>query len=46
VCDQPWAPGAQDLAQEFFLSLLERKSLSRVSPEKGKFRSFLLAAQA
>jgi DNA-directed RNA polymerase specialized sigma24 family protein len=37
---------AQDLTQGFFLSLLERKSLRRVSPEKGKFRSFLLVAQA
>jgi RNA polymerase sigma factor (sigma-70 family) len=35
---------AQDLTQGFFLSLLERKSLRRVSPEKGKFRSFLLAS--
>jgi RNA polymerase sigma factor (sigma-70 family) len=35
---------AQDLTQGFFLSLLERKSLRQVSPEKGKFRSFLLAS--
>jgi RNA polymerase sigma factor (sigma-70 family) len=35
---------AQDLTQGFFLSLLERKSLRQVTPEKGRFRSFLLAA--
>jgi RNA polymerase sigma-70 factor (ECF subfamily) len=35
---------AQDLTQEFFARLLARKSLSQVAPEKGKFRSFLLAA--
>lgn len=35
---------AQDLTQGFFLSLLERKSLRQVGPEKGKFRSFLLAS--
>ncbi len=35
---------AQDLTQEFFAGLLARKSLTQVSPEKGKFRSFLLAA--
>jgi RNA polymerase sigma factor (sigma-70 family) len=38
------AEDAQDLTQSFFLSLLERKSLRQVSPEKGKFRSFLLAS--
>lgn len=35
---------AQDLTQGFFVSLLERKSLRQVRPEKGKFRSFLLAS--
>jgi RNA polymerase sigma factor (sigma-70 family) len=35
---------AQDLAQGFFLHLLDHKALSRVSPVKGKFRSFLLAS--
>jgi RNA polymerase sigma factor (sigma-70 family) len=35
---------AQDLTQEFFARLLARNSLARVAPEKGKFRSFLLAA--
>jgi RNA polymerase sigma factor (sigma-70 family) len=38
------AEDAQDLTQSFFLSLLERKSLRQVGPEKGKFRSFLLAS--
>jgi RNA polymerase sigma-70 factor (ECF subfamily) len=35
---------AQDLTQEFFARLLARNSLAQVGPEKGKFRSFLLAA--
>jgi RNA polymerase sigma factor (sigma-70 family) len=35
---------AQDLTQEFFARLLERNYLGDVGPEKGKFRSFLLAA--
>jgi RNA polymerase sigma factor (sigma-70 family) len=35
---------AQDLTQGFFLHLIERKTLSRVDPAKGKFRSFLLAS--
>src|SRR5580765_8169602 len=35
---------AQDLTQEFFARLLARKSFAQVSPRKGKFRSFLLAA--
>jgi RNA polymerase sigma-70 factor (ECF subfamily) len=34
----------QDLTQGFFLRPLERKSLRHVAPEKGKFRSFLLAS--
>src|ERR1700722_3138436 len=38
------APDAEDLTQGFFLSLLERKSLRKADPEKGKFRSFLLAS--
>ncbi len=37
------AADAQDLTQEFFSRLLARGSLAQVSPEKGKFRSFLLA---
>jgi RNA polymerase sigma factor (sigma-70 family) len=35
---------AQDLAQGFFLHLIERKTLRRVDRSKGKFRSFLLAS--
>jgi RNA polymerase sigma-70 factor (ECF subfamily) len=38
------AEDAQDLTQEFFASLLRRNSLTRVAPEKGRFRFFLLAA--
>jgi RNA polymerase sigma factor (sigma-70 family) len=33
---------ACDLTQGFFLSLLQRGSLARVGPEKGRFRTFLL----
>jgi RNA polymerase sigma-70 factor (ECF subfamily) len=35
---------AQDLTQEFFARLLASDSLQSVSPEKGRFRTFLLAA--
>lgn len=35
---------AQDLTQSFFAHLLERKAVATVSPEKGRFRSFLLAS--
>lgn len=35
---------AKDLTQGFFLHLLERKALRRVSPFKGRFRSFLIAS--
>ena len=35
---------AQDLTQGFFAQLLARNSLANVAPEKGRFRSFLLAA--
>jgi RNA polymerase sigma factor (sigma-70 family) len=38
------APDAQDLTQEFFARLLEKNYLAQVAPQKGKFRSFLLAA--
>src|ERR1700738_3546743 len=38
------AEDAQDLTHGFFVSLLERKSLGQVAPQKGKFRSFLLAS--
>ena len=35
---------AQDLTQAFFARLLEKNWLDAVTPEKGKFRAFLLAA--
>ena len=35
---------AKDLTQEFFSRLLASDSLQTVSPERGKFRTFLLAA--
>lgn len=35
---------AQDLTQAFFAQLLARESLQTVSRDKGRFRSFLLAA--
>lgn len=35
---------AEDLTQSFFAHLLERKMLAKVSQDKGRFRSFLLAA--
>lgn len=36
-------PDAQDLTQGFFAHLIEHQTLERVAPEKGRFRSFLLA---
>ena len=38
------ATDAEDLTQSFFAHLLERNTLAKVSREKGRFRSFLLAA--
>ncbi len=38
------APDAQDLTQEFFARLLERKWLARADQAKGRFRTFLLHA--
>ncbi len=38
------ADEAQDLTQEFFARLIERHYLSEVRPERGRFRSFLLAS--
>ena len=35
---------AEDLIQEFFARLLQRDFLQNVSPDKGRFRSFLLAS--
>ena len=36
------AEEAQDLTQDFFASLLHRRSLAGVSQEKGRFRTFLI----
>jgi RNA polymerase sigma factor (sigma-70 family) len=38
------AEDAQDLTQDFFAHLLEHNRMGTVSPEKGRFRSFLLAS--
>ena len=38
------AEDAQDLIQSFFLLLLQRGDLGAVRPERGRFRSFLLAS--
>ena len=38
------AHDAQDLVQGFFARLLQKNFLKNVGPQKGKFRSFLLAA--
>src|SRR5262245_8403670 len=35
---------AEDLTQEFFARLLQRNFLQNVAPDKGRFRSFLLAS--
>ncbi len=35
---------AKDLTQEFFARLLDRNAVATVRPEKGRFRSFLLAS--
>jgi RNA polymerase sigma-70 factor (ECF subfamily) len=35
---------AQDLTKEFFARLLEKDGLARASPDRGRFRSFLLTA--
>ena len=35
---------SSDLTQAFFAQLLEKKSLANVDPQKGRFRSFLLAS--
>ena len=37
---------AEDLTQAFFAHLLEKETLKKVSRQKGKFRSFLLASVA
>jgi RNA polymerase sigma-70 factor (ECF subfamily) len=38
------SPDAQDAVQEFIAQLLKRDDLKGVSPEKGRFRTFLLTA--
>lgn len=38
------AHDAEDLTQAFFARLFERNDVARVSPNRGKFRSYLLAA--
>ena len=35
---------AEDLTQSFFARLLERNDIAKASPEKGRFRSFLLSS--
>jgi len=35
---------ARDLTQAFFTSLLERRDIEHVTPERGRFRTFLLAS--
>ena len=35
---------ARDLTQAFFASLLERRDIEQVQPERGRFRTFLLAS--
>ncbi|MGE0609838.1 MAG: RNA polymerase sigma factor [Pirellulales bacterium] len=35
---------AQDLTQEFFARLLEKQTLAEASPDRGRFRSFLLTS--
>ena len=37
-------PRAQDLTQDFFVHLLEKGTLGRADPNKGRFRTFLLGA--
>jgi RNA polymerase sigma-70 factor (ECF subfamily) len=42
-----WGAGpdaARDLTQSFFASLLERRDIEQVRPERGRFRTFLLAS--
>lgn len=40
----PDAVEAQDVTQEFFARLLEKNTLAAASPERGRFRSFLLTS--
>ena len=38
------APDAEDLTQGFFTRLLEKEAIREATPERGRFRSFLLAS--
>jgi RNA polymerase sigma-70 factor (ECF subfamily) len=38
------ADAARDLTQAFFASILERRDIEQVRPERGRFRTFLLAS--
>jgi RNA polymerase sigma-70 factor (ECF subfamily) len=38
------ADAARDLTQAFFVSILERRDIEQVRPERGRFRTFLLAS--
>jgi RNA polymerase sigma-70 factor (ECF subfamily) len=38
------APDGEDLTQQFFASFLEKKYFGLANPERGRFRSFLLAS--
>jgi RNA polymerase sigma factor (sigma-70 family) len=38
------AHDAQDLTQEFFARLLEKQSIASADPQRGRFRSFILAS--
>ena len=35
-------PDAEDLTQEFFIHLIEKRLVARATPERGRFRTFLL----
>ncbi len=35
---------AKDMVQEFFTTLIRRQSLAKVTPDKGRFRTFLLTS--
>ncbi len=42
-CGHP-APDAQDLTQGFFHKFIERQAVAKAAPDRGRFRSFLLAS--
>ena len=39
---RPLSPDAQDLVQDFLAHLIERRAFREVTPDKGRFRSFLI----